>query len=229
MTGSHTTTDDIEHIVKERGYEPRSERHQIVLESMSGFGHIDTILDIGSGLGEFLEAVDAEFDDITGYSIDMDDELLQVTEQNVDAHCAKADAQRLPFESESFDVVTAIGIVEHVENPTQFVEEVHRVSRKGAVFVTPNIGRPNRVVAAMLGKDVREFDGHKQGWDYHLFDKFLESNGWAVTHIEVRYVDFPLYNYFPKLGRFMSYRVLPKFFHNAGTELFAFCEKREDT
>lgn len=227
MARTRKSPEDIEHIVEERGYEPRTERHNIVIDYLQDYDNIETILDIGSGLGELLEAIDEEIEGVKKYSLEMDEKLLRVMEQHVEANSVRADAQYLPFESESFDFVTAIGVIEHVENPSRFVSEVHRVSRGGAVFMTPNIGRPNRLVAAMLDKEVNEFHGHKQGWDYHLLTRFLESNGWSIDRVDIRYVDFPLYNYFPRVGRFLSYKILPKFFKNAGSELFAFCKKKE--
>ncbi|QLH81208.1 class I SAM-dependent methyltransferase [Halosimplex pelagicum] len=219
--------ENVEHIVEQRGYGPRAERHSIVLDYIKTNYRIENVLDIGSGYGEFLEVIDQEFDGVVKYSLDRESELLRTTKRFADVHSVQADAKRLPFKSESFDLVTALGIIEHVENPTQFVREVHRVSSGQAVFLTPNIGRPNRLIAAMLDKSVNEFEGHKQGWDYHLLVKFLESNGWIVDDIEIRYVDFPLYRRFPRLGRFLSYKVLPRFFKNAGTELFAFCSKAD--
>lgn len=222
-----TSKDDVEHIVEERGYGPRAERHSIVIKYVRKNYDFETFLDIASGYGELIEAFDQGFGETTKYSLDRDIDLLNKTEQFVDAHTVQGDAQYLPFKSNSFDLVTALGIIEHVENPTRFVNEVHRVSSDKAVFLTPNIGRPNRLVAAMFDQEINEFKGHKQGWDYHLLVKFLESNGWIVDEFKTRYVDFPLYKRLPRISRYLSYNVLPRFFKNAGTELIAFCTKEK--
>ncbi|AIG97482.1 Methylase involved in ubiquinone/menaquinone biosynthesis [Archaeoglobus fulgidus DSM 8774] len=39
-----------------------------------------------------------------------------------------ADATKLPFRNETFDVVTALDLIEHLEHPEKFVSEVYRVS-----------------------------------------------------------------------------------------------------
>ncbi|HWR17304.1 MAG TPA: class I SAM-dependent methyltransferase [Terriglobales bacterium] len=46
----------------------------------------------------------------------------------------------LPFRDQTFDLITANMVVEHVENPAPLLREVHRVLRPGGVFLfhTPN-------------------------------------------------------------------------------------------
>lgn len=52
----------------------------------------------------------------------------------------RADMTRLPFADESFDLVTANMVVEHLDNPDTQFREVGRVLRPGGVFIfhTPN-------------------------------------------------------------------------------------------
>lgn len=46
-----------------------------------------------------------------------------------------ADAHRLPFKNGSFDVVTAIEILEHLERPEDALGEIHRVLNKNGTLV----------------------------------------------------------------------------------------------
>ncbi len=52
----------------------------------------------------------------------------------------RGDIQRLPFPDESFDLVTANVVVEHVPDPQKLLREIHRVLRPGGKFLfhTPN-------------------------------------------------------------------------------------------
>lgn len=213
----------VEHIIKVRGYAPRLERHRLIFRNLE-FSEIKNVLDVGCGLGEFLEAVNSP--DTLKVGLDLDIHCISKAKKQVKANFIRGSALCLPFTNNFFDLVTAIGICEHVENPTLLVKDVYRVCKNMAVFVTPNLARPSRLVPAALGKDCRGFQGHKQGWDYYLFKHFLENSGWKVIRLVTRFVDFPLYRLLPKrLGRFMSYKVLLKLFPRIGSELFAFCRK----
>lgn len=54
-----------------------------------------------------------------------------------------ADAHRLPFKSQTFDLVIADALLEHVQDPVQVVNEIHRVLKKrGKVYaMTPFLQR----------------------------------------------------------------------------------------
>src|SRR5262249_51594122 len=55
-------------------------------------------------------------------------------------HAVYGDIQSLPFAACSFDIVTANMVIEHLKEPTAVLEEVHRVLRRGGLFIfhTPN-------------------------------------------------------------------------------------------
>lgn len=52
-----------------------------------------------------------------------------------------ADMRRIPFPSNTFDMVYSMGTIEHVYNTKQVVQEIHRVLKKGGVAIT---GFPNK-------------------------------------------------------------------------------------
>ena len=69
---------------------------------------------------------------------------------------AQADITRLPFASESIDVVTAGQCLEHVTDPFGVVEELCRVLRPGGTLVVDTIAdtRVARLVAITLAENV---------------------------------------------------------------------------
>jgi len=46
-----------------------------------------------------------------------------------------ADGMALPFADQSFDLVLAIGVLEHAEDPTRFLDEMTRVGKRGVIHV----------------------------------------------------------------------------------------------
>lgn len=187
----------------------------------------DSILDVGCGLGVLLEAISNPTVKKTG--IDIDPECVEISRKYVpEADLRVADACDLPFQDASFDIVTAMCLLEHVDNPTAMVKEMQRVCKKGgrAMFSTPNIGRPLRLMLATQKKRKIDYPGHKQGWDHHLLTHLLESNGWKVERIVTRFVDCPFYDHIPRvIGNWLSYKLLLKIFPWIGSELYVFCRK----
>lgn len=47
--------------------------------------------------------------------------------------------QPIPFQDRSFDVVTALDVVEHLENPHQLMEELVRVAARAVIVSLPNM------------------------------------------------------------------------------------------
>ena len=85
--------------------------------------HGAALLDIGCGDGAFASLVERLGFAYTG--ADFADPLAPVL----------ADARALPFDNSSFDVVLAIGVLEHVEQPDLSAAEAFRVLRPGGHIV----------------------------------------------------------------------------------------------
>lgn len=87
------------------------------------------ILDIGCGTGAMLDEL-AHFGHVVG--ADYAPEALQFcVTRGVGADLARADVRRLPFADSSFDVVTAMDIVEHIDDDKAASCEIFRVLKPG--------------------------------------------------------------------------------------------------
>jgi SAM-dependent methyltransferase len=85
------------------------------------------ILDVGCGTGGNLEML-AKFGAAEG--VDVSDDALEFCKRKgLKAH--KGLAENLPFENESFDVVTALDVVEHLDDDMAGLKEMHRVLKSG--------------------------------------------------------------------------------------------------
>ncbi|MBK7705540.1 MAG: class I SAM-dependent methyltransferase [Acidobacteria bacterium] len=84
-------------------------------------------LDVGCGTGANLEML-AQFG--TAEGVDVSDDALEFCRaKGLMVH--KGLAEKLPFEDESFDVVTALDVVEHLDDDVAGLREMHRVLKKG--------------------------------------------------------------------------------------------------
>ncbi|CAN5302682.1 class I SAM-dependent methyltransferase [soil metagenome] len=84
------------------------------------------ILDVGCGTGANLEML-ANFGESEG--VDVSDDALEFCRlKNLKA--TKGLAEKLPFADESFDVVTALDVVEHLDDDVAGLKEMHRILKK---------------------------------------------------------------------------------------------------
>lgn len=106
---------------------------EMAFEMMPGFGRV---LNVGAGRGGISRLLHQ-----AGYtvsSVDLHPEHFVAEGLN----CGFADLnQSLPFADGSFDIVLAVEVVEHLENPWHFMREAVRVLAGGGILImtTPNL------------------------------------------------------------------------------------------
>lgn len=105
---------------------------------------------------------------------------------NVRTTYAKAEA--LPFEDESFELVTCRIAPHHFDSIPQFLSEVHRVLRKSGVFALVD----NVVPAGSVGDYVNAFErlrdpSHLRAWTMQEWRDALKAAHLSVTHEEQIY------------------------------------------
>lgn len=96
------------------------------------------VLEIGVGAGTDHAQWAAVTDDLHG--VDLTAAAIETTGRNLALRGRRSDLQRLdaevlPFEAGSFDVVYSWGVIHHAEAPERVFAEVHRILRPGGVFL----------------------------------------------------------------------------------------------
>jgi len=98
----------------------------------------DTVLDIGSGSGtDLINAAFKAGPDGKVFGIDLTMEMIQKARANVatagimNAKVVEANAESLPFDNESLDVVTSNGVLNLVPNKKAAYAEIYRALKPG--------------------------------------------------------------------------------------------------
>ncbi|HSX03830.1 MAG TPA: bifunctional 2-polyprenyl-6-hydroxyphenol methylase/3-demethylubiquinol 3-O-methyltransferase UbiG [Rhabdochlamydiaceae bacterium] len=99
------------------------------------FGRSCSILDIGCGGGFLTNYLAKKGHRVSG--VDLSEKSLSIAKKSDTTQSAEyflASAYELPFPEESFDVVSAMDLLEHVEKPELVIKEASRVLKKGGLF-----------------------------------------------------------------------------------------------
>jgi len=151
--------------------------------------HGKKLLEIGVGAGtDHLQWARAGLD---CHGVDLTDEAIETTRRRLEiyelsSNLKRIDAESLPFEDNSFDIVYSWGVIHHSERPDRIIAEIHRVLKKGGVFIGMMYGRYSLAslkmwvsYALLKGKPWRSFSD--------VIWKHMESKGTkAYTVPELR-------------------------------------------
>lgn len=114
----------------------------------------DKYLDLGCSDGDFTTQVATEIKARELYGIDVSaDSVRHASEKGVKALCLDLNCGPLPFSDNSFDLISAIEVIEHLTDTDRFLSEVHRCLRKGGYFLitTPNLASWSNRAMLLLG------------------------------------------------------------------------------
>lgn len=135
-------------------------RIETITDMVRPFGKRLQILDVGGGdglIGEHLWKMDNNIATI---------DLPTVTAQSHKREFLSAvtgDAEELPFKANSFDVVLASEIVEHLWNPNSFLDDAYKILKTGGHLI---ISTPD-------GIEGLRYDSHKHYYSVEILEKVL--------------------------------------------------------
>lgn len=132
------------------------------------------ILDVGCGTGAAIGFLE-RFGEVT--SIDVSTAAMEYSRSQQTKRLCQADAEALPFANESFDLVAALDLLEHLENELKGLREVWRVLKVGghALLVVPAFG--------FLWSDFDRFSGHHRRYDKAELRRKIEGSGFEVNRL----------------------------------------------
>lgn len=152
-----------------------------------------SLLDVGCGKGELL----SNLADLLQQGVGIDQRIVHHTSGNIRLQSYTIDAT-LPFPEGSFDAVTLLAVLEHLEKPEAVLREVWRILRPG--------GRALITVPTVYAKPVLEFLGfrlglvsregvadHKRYYTKAMLAGNLEQAGFAIERITYFELGFNLF------------------------------------
>lgn len=95
---------------------------------------IDSILDIGTAEGLMLSTIKKEFSETQCIGLEYSQELIEMN-QDKNIKIIQGDAQALPFRDNSFNIVVATAVIEHLNQPLKMLKEAHRVLKRGGIII----------------------------------------------------------------------------------------------
>ncbi len=181
------------------------------------------LLDLGCWDGSFTLELGRTIGTDKLYSVDIVEEFVQQCEtKGIKAYCGDLN-KPLPFESESFGVVHANQVLEHIHHTDLFIKEIHRVLKSGGYVVlsTPNLAAWHNVACLFWGWQpfstsvsdeinvgnplhtrykLKTSLAHRRVPTYRGLKELLQYNGFKVERtVGVGYYPFP-----GKIGRLFS-------------------------
>jgi demethylmenaquinone methyltransferase / 2-methoxy-6-polyprenyl-1,4-benzoquinol methylase len=115
-------------------------------------GPVERALDLGCGTGEFARAIARRYPRARVVACDFTHAMLEIGREGGPPHpeFAAADAQRLPFASGSFDLITNAFVARNLKDLAGAFAEWKRVLRPGGVALTLDITEPARPALGRL-------------------------------------------------------------------------------
>jgi 2-polyprenyl-3-methyl-5-hydroxy-6-metoxy-1,4-benzoquinol methylase len=141
-----------------------------------------SVLDVGCGEGVLTERWAARLGDRPVVGLDLEDPKLQAewaTRRRDNLSFQVNSAAALPFADGSFDLATAIEVLEHVPDPERTLSEMARVARGHLLVSVPRepLWRMLNLARGAYVRDLGNTPGHVNHWSARAFRRLLAGHG----------------------------------------------------
>jgi len=136
------------------------------------------MLELGCGTGHWSEYFSKKGFKLTG--IDISDAMLNIAKRkNINAKFKIANSQNLPFNDESFQIISSITMLGFVNNQDDVIKEIYRVLKKGGWLI---LGCLNE--KSIIGKNKGSSETFKKANFLTINDIQSKLNKFETLHIK---------------------------------------------
>ena len=142
------------------------------------------LLDVGCGTGFFMEAAAEAGFEVRG--VEFSAVAISLARQDIRERIVRGDVnQLLRNETEKFDVVTAFDIIEHVQNPANFLQELREILQPGGVLAisSPDTGHVLRYLMGAKWPMLQPLQ-HTVLFSQRSIAALLERSGFQDVQVE---------------------------------------------
>lgn len=176
------------------------------------------LIDIGCGPGYFLSAVDSKWEK---HGVDISKVALEIAAKF--ANVKQGEFPKLEYKPDYFDVAFMNHVIEHVENPLEYVEAVYRILKVGGVCI---IGTPDfdSACARRFKNNYRMLHdkGHIRLFTSTSLIRMLEDYNFRIIHVEYPFFDSIWFTKENLLRMVDESKISPPFY---GNHVTVFAEK----
>lgn len=150
--------------------------HHIALSMMPHLAENSMILDVGAGRGLWISKLVA--DGYRAIGLEYIHDVVKKANQDIKregfadrARFIHGDVLDIPLVDDSFDMVTDIGVLQHLESSQwhQYISEVKRVLKQGGYFLNVSLSKNTPRFLGFRPKTAETADLEKFGAHYHFF------------------------------------------------------------
>ena len=145
------------------------------------------ILDVGCGTGALLEKIRNQFPEAILNGVDISSNMLAIARnRNIsNAVFSEGDAENLPYDNGSFDIVICCSSFHHYPNPDIAISEFRRVTRLGGILIICDMDLPD--MARLFANHILfpyQQKGDVRVYTRHEIKVLLLKHGWFQCHVE---------------------------------------------
>ena len=142
---------------------------------------INSLCDVGTADAIMLDILGQKLKIKELVGLDLSTDLLK-TNTNPKLHLVQGDAIRLPFKDNSFDVVVATAVIEHVLEPDRMIVECHRILKQDGICILTTPDPIYEYIATRIGHLQEE--QHVRTFRLSDCTSLFESKGFKILKAE---------------------------------------------